>query len=225
METQLLIARDGKIVVENLDDRKNFANLIARQGTLVENLELQKRRANELEERVLKEEKEYSDNESRLSSSRLVGYERVNVATQTNPSDVPISNQVIMEQDDDYPEDFDHGRSPSRVLSEIPLDASSHNISRTEKMDISARVKELNKISFDIDKYDDAQPNPADTIESVRQEVDTAKSNQDLQSLLALRAKERILLSQEIGTLRETLIKKNQLINVTLESQEKLVDQ
>ena len=92
METQLLIARDGKIVVENLDDRKNFANLIARQGTLVENLELQKRRANELEERVLKEEKDYSDNESRLSSSRLVGYERVNVATQTNPSDVPISN-------------------------------------------------------------------------------------------------------------------------------------
>ena len=76
-------------------------------------------------------------------------------------------------------------------------------------MDISARVKELNKISFDIDKYDDAQLNPADTIESVRQEVDTAKSNQDLQSLLALRAKERILLSQEIKTLRETLIKKN----------------
>ena len=175
METQLLIARDGKIVVENLDDRKNFANLIARQGTLVENLELEKRRAQELEERVLKEE--LSENESRLSSSRLVGNERVNVATQTNASDVPISNQVIMEQDDDYPEDFDEGRSPSRILSEIPLDASSHNISRTEKMDISARVKELNKFSFDIDRYDDAQPSPADTIESVRQEIDTAKSN------------------------------------------------
>ena len=131
MNNQLLIARDGKIVVENLDDRKNFANLISRQGTLVENLELERRRAQELEEMVQKQE--FTDNESRLSSARIVGDERVNVATQTNPSDVPISNQVIIEQDDDYPDDFDHGRSPSRILSEIPLDTSSHNISRTEK--------------------------------------------------------------------------------------------
>ena len=69
---------------------------------------------------------------------------------------MPISNQVITEQDDEYPDDFDQGRSPSRVLSEIPHDISSNNISRTEKQDISARVKELNKVSFDLEQYDDA---------------------------------------------------------------------
>ena len=115
---------------------------------------------------------------------------------------MPISNQVIMEQDDDYADDFDQAKSPSRVLSEIPADLSSNNISRTEKQDISARVKELSKNSIDIDLYDEAQLNPADTLESVLQEIDTAKVNQDLQHLFQLRAKERALLNREIASLR-----------------------
>lgn len=85
-----------------------------------------------------------------------------------------------MEQDDDYADDFDQARSPSRVLSEIPADLSSNNISRTEKQDISARLKELSKNSIDMDQYDEAQLNPADTLESVLQEIDTTKVNQDL---------------------------------------------
>ena len=38
---------DGKVVlnIENLEDKSNFANLISRQGTLVENLELERKRA------------------------------------------------------------------------------------------------------------------------------------------------------------------------------------
>jgi hypothetical protein len=32
----LAIAKAGKLVVENLEDRKNFANLIYNQGNLVE---------------------------------------------------------------------------------------------------------------------------------------------------------------------------------------------
>ena len=91
-------------------------------------------------------------------------------------------------------------------------------------MDISARVKELSKISFDIDLFDDASLNPADNLESVLQEVDTAKVNQDLQLLIQLRAKERALLNREIVNLRAQLVKKNDLINVTLESQEKLAE-
>jgi len=65
---------------------------------------------------------------------------KADVGTQTNPGDVPISNQIILEQDDDYADDFDQGRSASRVMSEIHADASSNNISRTEIKDISARV-------------------------------------------------------------------------------------
>ena len=48
--------------------------------------------------------------------------------------------------------------------------------------------------------------------------------NQDLQLLIQLRAKERALLNREIVNLRAQLVKKNDLINVTLESQEKLAE-
>ena len=47
-----LAGTDGKVVlnIENLEDKSNFANLISRQGTLVENLELERKRAQELED-------------------------------------------------------------------------------------------------------------------------------------------------------------------------------
>lgn len=32
---------------------------------------------------------------------------KADVGTQTNPGDVPITNQIILEQDDDYADDFD----------------------------------------------------------------------------------------------------------------------
>ena len=76
------------------EHRKNFTNLISRQGTLVENLELERRRAQELEDIV--HQKEMSDNSSQLATSRVIDMRR-DVATQTNPSDIPISNQVILE--------------------------------------------------------------------------------------------------------------------------------
>ena len=34
---------EGKVIVHNLSDNKNFANLISRQATLVENLEKEKK--------------------------------------------------------------------------------------------------------------------------------------------------------------------------------------
>lgn len=42
---RLGIAEAGKIVVENLNDKTNFANLISNQGNLVEQLDLERRRA------------------------------------------------------------------------------------------------------------------------------------------------------------------------------------
>ena len=45
-----------------------------------------------------------------------------------------------------------------------------------------------------------------------------------MQSLLTLRSKERALLNQELDKLRASLVKKNELLNVTLESQEKLFE-
>ena len=36
---ELALARDGKVIVENLEDKTNFANLISRQATLMANLE------------------------------------------------------------------------------------------------------------------------------------------------------------------------------------------
>ena len=39
-----------------------------------------------------------------------------------------------------------------------------------------------------------------------------------------LRAKERVLLKKEVAKAQETLVKKNELINETLESQERLTE-
>ena len=66
-------------MIENLDDKKNFANLISRQGTLVENLHLERRRAQELEEIV--QQKEIDTNNSQLMSAK--SEQRPDVATQT----------------------------------------------------------------------------------------------------------------------------------------------
>ena len=66
-------------MIENLDDKKNFANLISRQGTLVENLHLERRRAQELEEIV--QQKEIDTNNSQLMSAK--SEQRKDVATQT----------------------------------------------------------------------------------------------------------------------------------------------
>ena len=39
LDEELAMARDGKVIVENLEDKTNFANLISRQATLMANLE------------------------------------------------------------------------------------------------------------------------------------------------------------------------------------------
>lgn len=48
LTARLASAEAGKILVENLEDHKNFANLISNQGNLVEQLKNEKRRAAEL---------------------------------------------------------------------------------------------------------------------------------------------------------------------------------
>lgn len=48
--------------------------------------------------------------------------------------------------------------------------------------------------------------------------------NRDIKLMAQLATKECVLLGEEIEKLRATLIKKNELINVTLESQEQLTE-
>ena len=52
LDAELLVARDGKVVVENLEDKTNFANLISRQADLMANLEQEQKRANDLEQNL-----------------------------------------------------------------------------------------------------------------------------------------------------------------------------
>ena len=44
--------KEGKVFVGSLDDKSNFANLIQKQATLIENLEQEKKRSKYLESKV-----------------------------------------------------------------------------------------------------------------------------------------------------------------------------
>ena len=95
LNEQLSAAKEGQVVVnvENLEDKSNFANLISRQGTLVENLNNEKKRAQELEEKVQESARQILSNE--LNSARTG--KGVDAATQTTQRDLANANEVIVE--------------------------------------------------------------------------------------------------------------------------------
>ena len=63
-----------------------------------------------------------------------------------------------------------------------------------------------------------------ETLDLVEKDIAQAKLHNEIDVLQSLRVKQRVLLRQELTKVQETLVRKNEILNETLEYQEKLTD-
>lgn len=112
-------------VIENLEDKKNFANLISRQGTLVEKLEQEKKRASDLEKIIAMGES--VDAGTQTMQTLLVDNSRVIIerSNESENGDMTDEQFFVYDSNKKEPENTNLNFEISRIHEDNPIDVSS----------------------------------------------------------------------------------------------------